>query len=629
MTAVLRIPDDRRVHGPVTRSVKRRVLTAFGVLCLIGLAPVALNLSPPWQAFGLGLVLPGGGFWYTQDVVFAVIWALGFPIGLFVWWGCGFIGLTPALWFGAAVLAATRTGDDWQGARWAVPAALVGVLALGLFWQRLRFARLTARGRAMNQRLVRAHLEPTVAPFVPQTLESSPEDLAALRYALDLALQPLDRFDGFTFIDQFREGAVRYQLNFIGYAAAMSAYTRTPAFTGYLAQAQRNVIEKMRNKGVWRYWAIEHLWGDFRWKPDPVSNENVMYSGYFGLMLGLYETVTGDARYHESGALSLRWNADTAYPHDYGTITDALVDNMRRSAFCLFPCEPNWIYPFCNTFAINSMLCYDRLRGTGHYEKHADGIRQAFEAGDFLEPDGRIIFIRSRRTGLQWPITGKFSDMIMAYWLNPALPDIARRSWWLARDQHLDPVDRPLDMKLRFWDKVDPGDYKPFRDAFTRITVVLAAREMGDEQIAQAFLGYLDEHQPRLESAGARKYGGMSVYSNLSLLLARFGRANAMRQLVTEGFPRPWREGPVLAEAAYPDVLVARAVSDGADLQLVLRPGAAACRTSIRVERLAPHRTYNLRGAVQSSILADHAGSAVVDVDLESRHELRVTPSIG
>jgi Linalool dehydratase/isomerase len=109
---------------------------------------------------------------------------------------------------------------------------------------------------------------------------------------LDLALQPHESWQGFFFVrpEQFREGAVRYQLNFISYTAAMYQYSCAPAFTGYAAEAQRNVIAKMLCRPVWSYWAWENAWGNLRWNPDPIINDNVMYSGYLGLMLGLYET---------------------------------------------------------------------------------------------------------------------------------------------------------------------------------------------------------------------------------------------------------------------------------------------------------------------------------------------------
>lgn len=52
----------------------------------------------------------------------------------------------------------------------------------------------------------------------------------------------------------------------------MSQYTRTPAFTGYLAEAQRNAITKMCDKRVWGYWATGSLFGYGRFvtvRPQP------------------------------------------------------------------------------------------------------------------------------------------------------------------------------------------------------------------------------------------------------------------------------------------------------------------------------------------------------------------------
>jgi hypothetical protein len=82
----------------------------------------------------------------------------------------------------------------------------------------------------------------------------------------------------------------------------------------------------------------------------------------------------------------------------------------------------------------------------------------------------------------------------------------------------------------------------------------------------------------------------------------------------------------VLAGCAYPDVLVAQAVSDGDDLRLVLRPGAGDGRQTLALSRLLPGRTYDVAGALQTSVEADRAGDALVDVDLRERLEVHVTP---
>ena len=46
------------------------------------------------------------------------------------------------------------------------------------------------------------------------------------------------------------------------------------------------------------------------------------------------------------------------------------------------------------------------------------------------------------------------------------------------------------------------------------------------------------------------------------------------RDMVNKGLPEAWKTGPILAEASYPAVIVARAVTDGQALDLVLHAGA-------------------------------------------------------
>jgi hypothetical protein len=92
---------------------------------------------------------------------------------------------------------------------------------------------------------------------------------------------PIGRFDGFSHIEQYLLSALRYQLNYTNYALAQAQYNYTPAFTGYLTEAQANTIEKMRDNKVWGYWAHECLVGYQRWDPDPIKFANVMYTwGY-------------------------------------------------------------------------------------------------------------------------------------------------------------------------------------------------------------------------------------------------------------------------------------------------------------------------------------------------------------
>ena len=90
------------------------------------------------------------------------------------------------------------------------------------------------------------------------------------------------------------------------------------------------------------------------------------------------------------------------------------------------------------------------------------------------------------------------------------------------------------------------------------------------------------------------------------------------------GAPEEWRTGPVLEDAAYPDVLVAKAVTDGTALDLVLVPGDGAVRTTIVLGRLRTGTTY--RVSTGGTVTAGPDGRAMLEVDLADRLTLRIYP---
>jgi len=111
----------------------------------------------------------------------------------------------------------------------------------------------------------------------------------------------------------------------------MAQYTRTPAFTGYLAEAQANAIAKMLQRRVWGYWATENAWGNLSTNRDPVANrENIMLTGFQGLMVGMFESLNDD-RFSRPGGLTYRWSDTEAYPHDFGALAASIHRNMTGS----------------------------------------------------------------------------------------------------------------------------------------------------------------------------------------------------------------------------------------------------------------------------------------------------------
>ncbi len=363
-----------------------------------------------------------------------------------------------------------------------------------------------------------------------EVVESSPEDLATQRFLLDLALQPLDRFDGFTRLEQIGGGALRYQLNYVCYALSMAQFTRTPAFTGYLAEAQANTIRKMCDKRVWRYWASEQLLGYGRWNPDPMTFANIMYTGFFAAMLAFYETLNDDRGFDADGSLPLVWSERRRYEYGYTKIAHAIARNMRNSPFTLYPCEPHLTYPMCNTIALNGLRGYDRIHGTDLTGDLADKIRESFDRHQYLLPNGRFRFGLGP-LGLKMPPTLS-NDAVMAYWLDGVMPDLAERTWQMLREHRLGLDNGVAQLKTRAVDRVDVGSYRK-STAWTWVNIACAAKEMGDgEAIEAAQTAIAEQFSMDHSASGARKLAGQSMWVN---------GVFALTQFVTEEACAPWR----------------------------------------------------------------------------------------
>ncbi|MEX2555394.1 MAG: hypothetical protein WEB06_07175 [Actinomycetota bacterium] len=622
------IPERSKPHGPVTAARLRRTLTVYLVVATLGMLPVVLDAAARWKAFGLGFVMPGGGFLYTADPLFVFLTIVVFVVSLVAWFGTGNILAPPLVWLGAAALATMRTdAGTWTWAELGVPALVAGTLLLGFIGQQAAFRAASQRRIERNRYLVTLEPIPEASGATPPLgSELSEEDLAAQRYLLDLALQPVDRFDGFTFIDQFQTAAVRYQINFAQYALALAQYTRTPAFHGYLSEANRRLIAKMQDRRVWKYWRLENMWGNLDLDPNPIPKDNIMLSGYLGLMIGLYESNTGDDAYDVAGSVRFRWDDRRTFAYDHHSISGAVSENFRSSPFGMFPCEPNWIYTGCNAFGINTLLVHDRLHGTDHAVQAIDGYRHAADV-EFLTPDGRVTAIRSSRLGVTIPsLTSTMADAGTALFLAASLPDVAQRTWALVRRELvMNGPDGRVRLELRGWDKIDVGSYRR-SDVAPHAIVSAAAREMGDEETFAALKDAMEVKFAPETRDGVRRYAGGSLIANGMALLGRFGREGGFRDMISRGLPAAWREGPVLADAGYPDVLVARAVTDGVALDAILYPGNGGGRKRLGIGRLDPGRSYAVRGALPSEVVADGDGKAVLEVDLAGRTEVRIAP---
>src|SRR4051794_22356552 len=109
------LPERRALCGPITLRRLARLGLIYAAIFAAGLL-LALGVSDPhWQAFGLGLMVPGGGFFAhadastTQGLVdlgIALLAVAAFVVGLMLWFAPANVIAPPALWLLFAVLAA-------------------------------------------------------------------------------------------------------------------------------------------------------------------------------------------------------------------------------------------------------------------------------------------------------------------------------------------------------------------------------------------------------------------------------------------------------------------------------------------------------------------------------------------
>jgi len=625
--------------GPITASRHRRNGFVYAGLALLGLFPVLFDLAPGWQAAGLGLFLPGGGF-----LALGGAWVLMLPIvlGLFwvsciVWFWCGMVVAPLTVWLGSALAAGLLAGEAiWSPAVFLAPAAAAAIYGW-LHRQRVQRDAADRARFAQRQQFFAASRsevnERSAREVEVGTRELSSEQLSAARYALDRALQPVGEFKGYTIIDQFQPAALRYQINHLGFALGMLQGHYTPNFSGYLAEAQRNVIETYLSKKVWDYWVLESMWGHFNFSNfDPAAKDNIMLTGWFGMHVNQYMLNSGDRRYGEPGSLTFRLNERTAYPHSSHTMAQSILDNYARSDFCLFPCEPNWVYPVCNMYGLGSLAAHDAVFGTDYARSWLPRWLEMLET-EFTDQKGSLIGLRSYWTGLEVPFYS--GEAGFAFFANVFSPALARRLWAIGRKELAFCLASDAEGQSRltipaaalsFLDTIDPGNYRR-GSLFAYAAVAMCGREFGDDELADAALRSMDQDCGRVVENGVTHYREASCLANLWALEAKLMRTGDFRNSFVKGPPASAFTGPQLARASYPDVLVAKATSRGDDLDLVLHPGRGTSRQRLGLARLAPGQAYRVADRPDLDFRADGEGRAELEIELAGRTALAISPA--
>jgi hypothetical protein len=368
---------------------------------------------------------------------------------------------------------------------------------------------------------------------------------------------------------------------------------------------------------VWNYWQMENIVGNLKFGADPIGKENVMLTGFFLLNVTMYMRNTGDMRYAQPGGLTFR-DKRHCFPHDAHSLADSIVGNWDTFDYVVYPCEPNWNYSLCNWKAIQSMVSYDALFGT---EKWASNERRVMDAyiREMTLPDGSAYLFKTTRTGFGVHFGAAEAFQIAMY--NTVDPAMARKSFaFHRRDTFRRGGDGELSL-IPF--PFDHGSYsKNYVD--TAALALFPANEMGDAEAAQAALRLLEEKATYTEEGGALRYD-CSCEVNALLLQATVNTRNGWRRAVVDGPAKSTFSGPLLQEAPYPQVLVAKAFSHGEDLELVLYPGDGGGAQTLRLGRLVPGKRYCVR-ETGFAFAAGGDGEAEIEVALSGRTAVTIAP---
>jgi hypothetical protein len=478
-----------------------------------------------------------------------------------------------------------------------------------------------------------------------------------------------DALDDFTRIksweeSQFYLSSYRYSIAFMTYFFAMEQYFKLPAWSEYIQPRMDRLIQKMQQKRVWENWAIRSKGVDFL-EPlmntpypeerDPVVDENIMYSGHLGHMIGLYEMLYRDMKWSEPGSIVFKWSDDEKYTYDNHSLQKLMYDQMMNNSYHSIECEPNAVFAECNQHPILSFMLYDQVHGT----KYAEARKP------FLDFFLRVMFINpiTHETGLLWlvkqktMITQEFASFgnglslitVPMAWLgqlvvnssvsngwNGAMmhawePGIIERHYPYQKEKHV--INSPDNQSAHLKTEM-------ITDQIATPFFALLAAEVGDWELRDKLLAWCKDYYKATWENGMLIYPvGEDAYINqsgdiftpwpqsLTGVLVAFAAAtphDGIQILHNKPFTQQNFNAPRITGLDYPNILLKRAIYDFEKEALVITTvaGTGIGNTTITVTQLDPARTWKVivDGTTQCTI--NGVSSTTIDVSMDAGHDI-------
>jgi hypothetical protein len=342
------------------------------------------------------------------------------------------------------------------------------------------------------------------------------EELGQLRWVLKLANEPIEDFKDMNSLDQVGITASRYTLAFSVYFLAAEQYHKLPAWDGAIKPGMDRIIQKMFQRPVWEYWSRDSA-GVTKFEPlmnqpyapfsDPIAYRNIMYSGHVSQMINLYQMLYNERKWDRPGSIVLKWDEKTKFLYDNASLQDAMFMQFIKNPVPAIECEPNAVFPACNTHPILGWKLYDQAHNTRYYAASMP-LFVDFLKKDFVDPKtGELGAFYLVKQG--WVFSA--SNPRYGNKMDPAIQKMVKEGvtfgssgneGWIMSGVHVfDPafVERlyPDFKKLHVKENAD-GTITLQKDVLTPYSYYgffsILAAEMGDEKLLNGLLKTVDNH---------------------------------------------------------------------------------------------------------------------------------------
>ena len=608
------------------------------VMFIVGALLALFSTSIALRAAGASMMFPGGGFLYIGWPSLWLLSILAMAFAFLMWWGLSAFFAIPLAWalsiIGSALLAGgpslwSAPGTTWD---WAIP--VVAGVAIVSFAAAKWNHYIVHRKKVSDLEETNAYISTTEIPQSSNApFEPTDFDREVLAWMYELCLQPEDEFEGFDWGEQYHGGTcLRYQMTQMGEVMAGYAANMLPNHQQWIEPAMAKLIERMTDQRVWKYWQVENFLAYGDPNPDPIIKDNVMLTGFYQSQIGLYVAATGSKKFDEPGCLKFIWKDGRTFAYDHTSMNEAIIDNLERSKFGLYACEPKWVFTICNIQAAQGLIGYDSTHGTDHWSR----VKGRFKKGlleEMMTADGAFRHIRSDALGMsvndgdgsgEYFLTGShfFEDV------DQVLHDRGKLLTLRGVPEKMQAleakiVDGVLDH--HFPDKRERATYimSSLKDWMEFVT---AAYAVGNDKVGAAAIRALQrdcgtgKRFPNRPIRGGVQHMGMLLWSH-------WGRPMSLGQLNLRGYVPP--KGPILQNAPWPEIIVTKAISeDGENLVLTLDlyKGEAGSSHELEFSNLVPDTDYRLSSEhLDCALKSDPEWQATtaIQVDGETRLKLR------